>query len=46
MKNNRPIKYALLVLIALAFCLLLTGCYIAPDEINDTGASSTNNQRP
>lgn len=44
MKNNRPVKYALLVLLALAFCLLLTGCYIAPDDINDTDASSTNNQ--
>ena len=39
---NRTGKIILLIL-AVSLCLLLTGCYIAPDDVNDgSGASSTN----
>ena len=33
----------LAMIAALAMCLLLTGCYVPPDDVNNTGSSTVNN---
>ena len=43
MKRNGKI---ILLGLALALCLLLTGCYMAPDDVNNGGGTSTGNNLP
>ena len=43
MKRNEKI---LLLGLALALCLLLTGCYMAPDDVNNGGGTNTGNNLP
>ena len=31
---------------ALALCLLLTGCYVPPDDVNNGGETNTGNNLP
>ena len=38
MKRNGKI---ILLGLALALCLLLTGCYMAPDDVNNGGGSNS-----
>ena len=43
MKRNRKLIF---LSASLALCLLLTGCYIAPDDVNQGNAVNTVNNRP
>ena len=43
MKRNGKI---IILALALALCLLLTGCYMAPDDVNNGGETSTANNLP